>query len=127
LNILDRLSAGERVEQIRPELNSLFRPSVQPFLMSLISIDPAEELKSVKTPVLLVQAGRDLQIQRGDFDALTKVRPDIRTIMLPQANHTLKVAPEDRAGNIALYTNRRAPLDPGLMPPLIDFVQRVAR
>jgi alpha-beta hydrolase superfamily lysophospholipase len=127
LNILDRLSAGERVEQIRPELNSLFRPSVQPFLMSLISIDPAEELKSLKTPVLLVQAGRDLQIQRSDFDALTKARPDIRTIMLPQANHTLKVAPEDRAGNIALYTNRRAPLDPGLMPPLIDFVQRVAR
>lgn len=126
-DILDKLSAGARVEHVRPELNALFRPSVQPFLMSLINIDPAEELKKLKTPVLLVHAGRDLQIQRSDFDTLRKVRPDIRTATLPQANHTLKIAPEDRAGNIAMYTNRRAPLDPGLMPPLVEFVRDVAR
>jgi pimeloyl-ACP methyl ester carboxylesterase len=126
-NILDKLSAGERVEQIRPELNALFRPSVQPFLMSLINVDPAEELKKLKSPVLLVRAGRDLQIQRSDFDALSKARPDIRTVTLPQANHILKIAPEDRAGNIAMYTNRRTPLDPGLMPPLVEFVRNVGR
>jgi hypothetical protein len=95
--------------------------------MSLINIDPAEELKKLKTPVLLVHAGRDLQIQRSDFDALTRARPDIRTLILPQANHTLKVAPEDRTGNIALYVSRRTPLDPALMPPLVEFVQSVAR
>jgi hypothetical protein len=55
------------------------------------------------------------------------VRPDARVVELPDANHTLKTSPADRGGNIALYANRQAPLDPGLMPSLIDFVRALAR
>lgn len=124
---LDRLEAGETVPDVRSELHALFRPSVQRYLLSLIKIDPAVELAKLKTPVLLLYAGRDLQIGRSDFEALRRARPDARSVELPEANHTLKSSPPDRAGNIAMYTNRAAPLDPGVMPPLIDFVHSVAR
>jgi pimeloyl-ACP methyl ester carboxylesterase len=127
LRLLDRLAAGERVADVRPELTALFRPSVQPYLISLIAIDPAAELAKLNVPVLLLHAERDLQISRSDFEALRKARADIRTVLLPQANHVLKTAPADRAGNIAVYQDRTAPLDPGVMPPLIAFVREVTR
>jgi pimeloyl-ACP methyl ester carboxylesterase len=127
LRLLDRLAAGERVADVRPELAALFRPSVQPYLMSLMAIDPAAELARLNVPVLLIHAEHDLQISRGDFDALRGARANIRTVLLPQANHVLKTAPADRARNIAVYQDRTAPLDPGVMPPLVAFVRDVTR
>lgn len=125
--ILDSLAAGRRVADVRPELMPLFRPPVQPYLMSLMAIDPAVELAKLKAPVLLLHAERDLQISRGDFDALRNARADVRAIVLPQANHVLKTAPADRAGNLAVYQDRAAPLDAGVMPPLVAFVRDVTR
>lgn len=125
--ILNKLTAGERVADVRPELNSIFRPSVQPFLLSVLGIDPAVEIAKVRQPVLLVHAERDLQISRNDLEALRGAGHDLRVVTLPQANHVLKTAPADRAGNLALYGDRRAPLDPALMPPLVDFVRSVTQ
>jgi alpha-beta hydrolase superfamily lysophospholipase len=125
--ILDKLTAEERVADVRPELSPLFRPSVHPFLMSVLGIDPAVEIVKVRQPVLLMQAGRDLQIAQSDLEALRKARPDMRLVVLPEANHVLKTSPADRAGNIAMYGNRTAPLDPGVMPPLIDFVRSITK
>ena len=62
-----------------------------------------------------------------DFDALRGARSDAQTLELPEANHTLKTSPADLQGNRALYYNPAAPLDPGLMPPLVAFIRSVAR
>jgi alpha-beta hydrolase superfamily lysophospholipase len=125
--ILDKLTAGEHVAEVRPELNPLFRPSVQPFLMSILGIDPAVEIAKVRQPVLLMHAARDLQIAQSDLAALRKARPDMRIVVLPDANHVLKTSPADRAGNLAMYSDRTAPLDPDVMPPLVDFVRGITK
>lgn len=125
--ILDSLAAGRRVADVRPELMPLFQSPVQPYLISLMAIDPAAELAKLKAPVLFMHAERDLQISRGHFDALRRARADIRTVVLAEANHVLKTAPADRAGNLAVYQDRAAPLDAGVMPPLIAFVHDVTR
>lgn len=125
--ILDKLIAGEPVRDVRPDLSALFRPSVQPFLLSLLTIDPAAELRKLKAPALVMHAERDLQISRSDFEALRAARGGLHSVVLPEANHVLKTSPADRASNIALYSNRTAPLDPGVMPPLVAFVRRAAR
>jgi uncharacterized protein len=62
-----------------------------------------------------------------DFDALRAARNDVQTLALTDANHTLKTSPADRDGNLALYRNPSAPLDPALMPALVAFVRSVAR
>jgi pimeloyl-ACP methyl ester carboxylesterase len=124
--ILDALSAGQRASDVSKELYALFRPSVQPFLISVLAIDPAAELAKVKSPVLVMHAGRDLQIFPADFEALRKARPDATVVELPEANHMLKTSPADIAGNHALYRDRSAPLDPAVMPALVDFVRKVA-
>ena len=54
-------------------------------------------------------------------------RPAARYVLLPEANHTLKTAPADLQGNLALYQNPAVPLDPGVVPPIVDFVRNVSR
>ncbi len=125
--ILDLLASGQRVTEISAELMPLFRPSVQPFFISVLNIDPAIELTKSKIPVLILHAGRDLQIFPADFEALRKARPDAHVVELPNANHVLKTAPADLAGNRALYRDRDAPLDPGVMPALVDFIRAAVR
>lgn len=125
--ILEALSKGQRVTTVSRELMPLFRPSVQPFMISILNIDPAIELAKVEKPILIMHAGRDLQIFPSDFVALRNARPDAHVVEMRNANHVLKTAPADVAGNRALYRNRDAPLDPDVMPPLVEFVRKVAR
>ena len=121
--ILDALASGNRVEDVPPPLLPVFRPSVQPFLIGTARYDPAKMIAQVKAPVLVVHAAHDLQVAQEDFDLLRAAKPDARFVILPESNHTLKASPADVQGNLALHQNREAPLDPGLLPPIVEFVK----
>lgn len=127
LRILDAIERGEHISDIPPELAALFRPSVQPYLSSWLSIDPAKEIARTSTPALLLYGARDLQTSLADRDALAHARRDARVVTLPEANHILKRAPANRSDNVRTYADPNLPLDPGLMPPLVDFIRQVAR
>ncbi len=126
VRVLDRLIAGERVDNVPAPLTALFRPSVQPYFASVLPLDPAAELGKLKLPVLLVHAGRDMQIGEPDFAALAKARADARVLRLPEANHLFKRVAADRDANLAAYANPYLPLDPDLAPRLIEFIRAVA-
>src|SRR5262245_35083698 len=116
IEIMDKLARGERVDNVDPALMALFRPSVQPFLISLFAIDPAIELGRLTLPTLLVQCARDIQVRQPDFDALVAARPDARKLVLPTANHVFREARDQSYDS-------DAPLVPELMPGLTDFVR----
>jgi pimeloyl-ACP methyl ester carboxylesterase len=126
LRMTETLARGEHVADVPPELAPIFRRSVQPFLISMLRVDPRLELGQLATPVLLLYGARDIQVSLQDRDALAKARPDARVVTLPSANHVLKSAPADRAGNIATYTDRSLPLNPGILPPIVLFVGEVS-
>jgi len=124
LEILDKLARGERVPNVPPAHMALFRPSVQPFLLSIFPIDPAAELGRLTLPTLIMRGACDIQVSQADFDALTRARPDAAKLLLPLTNHVFKPAPaniSDRAAQIKSY-NPAAPLVPGLVPAVVDFV-----
>ena len=127
LNILMALAQGRRIETVSPVLAPIFRPSVQPYLASMITMDPAVEIAQLSGPVQLIYGARDLQVTLADRDALQAAGSDVRVVTLPDANHILKRAPDDRTGNVATYTNPDLPLDPGVMPPIIDFFRSLVR
>jgi uncharacterized protein len=122
LRILDALKPDHVVTDVPAELGTLFRPSAQPYLGSMLDIDPAAELRRLDMPVLVMHAARDIQVARADRDALAAARPDAQVVTLTEANHTFKQAPADRAGNVAVYAQPKKPLDPGVLPPIIAFV-----
>jgi len=125
LEILNSLEAGQTVADVAPALHALFRPSVQPFLISLINIDPAKRLAALKLPTLIVSGGRDLQVTEADYDALKSARPKADAVRIPDMNHVLKnVVGTDRASNLATYANPDLPLAPALKSAVTDFIRR---
>ena len=123
---LSELEHGRQVANI-PGLEALFRPSVQPYLISQLTIDPAKALAAVKAPVLILQGDNDLQVSVQDARLLAAARPDARLVIVPGMNHVLKSAPTDRAGNLATYADPGRPLAPGVMEAILAFVRSAAR
>lgn len=125
LDILDRLTRGERVAEVSAENGPLFRPSVQPFLLSVFALDPAAELAKLELPVMLVRGKSDIQVAASDLELLAEARPDAWVLKLPETNHAFKPAPADisnRAAQLRSY-DPAAPLVPGLVPALVDFIR----
>jgi pimeloyl-ACP methyl ester carboxylesterase len=119
---LDSLVAGTAVADPPPALLALFRPSVQPYLMSWLPLDPAKELARLVVPVLVVQGTTDLQIGEGDAKQLVAALPSAKLVLVPGMNHVLKTAPADRAANVATYHDPSLPLAPGLLDAVAGFV-----
>lgn len=120
--ILEALERGETGIAVSPALAAAFRPSVQPYLVSVLTVDPAVALGALQVPALLLQGGRDLQVREADVARLAAAAPQAHVERLPEANHIFKRAPADRAANIATYGDPDAPLDPALVPAITAFL-----
>jgi hypothetical protein len=120
--IVATLRQGKTVADVPPPLMVLFRPSVQPYWISEINLDPPALLKSNTLPLLIMQGDNDIQVSVEDAKLLAAARSDAKLVILPGVNHLLKIAPTDRAGNIATYANPSLPLAPGVVDAVADFV-----
>lgn len=118
---LDELEAGRTVESV-PGLEALFRPSVQPYLISWFRHDPGALAAAFDRPMMIVHATRDIQVGEADADALSAARPNAVRLDLEGVNHVMKAAPADRAGNIAVYADPDAPLAEGLADAVAAFI-----
>ena len=122
--VLAQLAAGEPATDVPAPLASIFRPSVQPYLMSWLPIDPALALSRVAVPVLIVQGSTDIQVGVADARVLAAARPGAGLAVIDGMNHILRSAPIDRAANVATYRDPALPLHPGLLPVLVAFLRR---
>lgn len=123
--ILSSLRKGEQVKEFDPALNVLFRPSIQPYLISWIRLDPAIEIAKLKIPTLIVQGATDLQVGLEQGAALRKGRPDARYLEVPKMNHVFKEAPADPMANQAAYTDPDLPLARAFAEGLISYFREV--
>ena len=121
--ILTELRAGRRVASVPPLLSPLFRPSVQPFLISAIGYDPARLISTLKAPVLIVQGESDLQVTPGDARRLSAADPQARLLLIPGMNHLLKQVGDDLALNRQSYGDPTVPFNPALLPAIIPFLK----
>jgi pimeloyl-ACP methyl ester carboxylesterase len=124
---IDQLRSGRPLAEVPPQLMALLRPSIQPYMISWLPIDPAAELAAVKAPVLIIQGETDIQVSVEDARLLAAARPDARLVLLEGVNHVLKPAPADRAANLATYADPDLPLDPRVVPIVAEFVKAQAR
>ncbi|NJC39889.1 hypothetical protein GGQ87_000147 [Brevundimonas alba] len=119
---LAELEAGRTVADTPPALASLLRPSVQPYLISWLALDPAALIASYDGPVMIGQGSTDLQTTVTDARALAAADPEARLIIWDGVNHMLRVAPDDRAANVATYYDAGLPLAPGVVDDVAGFI-----
>lgn len=124
--MFDTLMAGEVLKQkVSGPLGSIFRPSVQPYLISWLRFDPATELQKLTCPTLILQGTTDFQVKKKEAELLAAARPEAKLLFLEGMNHVLKIAPDpkiDKMGNYKTYTDPGLPLAPGLSGALAGFI-----
>lgn len=123
LPIIDKLKQGVTVKEVDPMLYSLFRPSVQPYLISWFKYDPAVEIAKVKVPVLIIQGTTDIQVSEADARILANANPKSELKIIDGMNHIFKESEADRMRNIETYNQPDLPLKPELAKTIIDFVK----
>lgn len=121
--ITEQLKQGKPVTDVPAALMSIYRPSVQNYMMSWLTLDPVAELRKVRGPVLIIQGSTDFQVLVDDAKHLSEARPEAKLLVIDGMNHVLKPAPADRAGNIATYKDPTLALSAPLVPAIASFVK----
>lgn len=122
---LDTLAMGKKLIDPPAMLYSLFRPSIQPYLIDWFSYDPRKAIAALKIPLLVINGTADIQVSVADANSLHKANPKSQLVIIEGMSHLLKEAPVDRTKNIALYnTTPNEPVKSGLVQAIIKFIQR---
>ena len=119
---LAALKSGKTVDDIPQSLAVLYRPSVQPYLISWFRYDPIAEIKKLKIPVLIVQGTTDAQVAVADARALAAAKPDARLEIIDGMNHVLKIVDGDTNKQMASYSDPALPIAPRLVEAISAFV-----
>lgn len=122
LPILQELEDGRTVDNVPQMLYALFRPSVQPYMISWLKYDPCEEIAKLKIPVLIVQGSTDIQVPVEEAGKLAAANLRSKKVIVEGMNHVLKEAPADRQENVKTYVNASLPLKQGLVDTIAGFV-----
>jgi len=122
IGLIDSLKNGKQVTSAPAALYSLFRPSVQPYLISWFKYSPVELMSKVSCPTLIIQGDKDLQITITDAENLAKAAKNGKLVIVKNMNHVLKTVTGDAQENMASYSNPTLPVNPELPKAIIDFV-----
>jgi pimeloyl-ACP methyl ester carboxylesterase len=121
------LVAGKMADSIPAELASLFRPSVQPYLISWFRYDPAKEIAGLSVPVLLAQGTNDLQVSVADARLLAAAAPGATLLLIDGMNHVCKAASDDQAAQMRSYGDPTMPIVPALVTAVVELVRSVCQ
>ena len=122
LPIFKKLEQGETVKEVPMALFSIFRPSVQPYMISWIKYDPKAEIAKVKVPILLVHGTTDIQLELSEAKLLSGGNPKAELKIIEGMNHILKTADEAYLPNLQTYSNPDLPIADGLTELLAGFI-----
>ena len=111
------------IKNVDPNLISLFAKPNQPFFASWVALNPIEEIKKVKIPILILNGNKDIQVQVSDAENLKKANPNAELVIIENMNHILKAIEKDE-DNIKSYTNPDFPISKKLIETIVSFVKK---
>jgi uncharacterized protein len=120
--ILAALEQGNTVASVPPELDTLYRPSVQPYLISWFRYTPAQEIMHLTVPVLIVQGTTDIQVPVSEAQALKMAMPNAELRIIEGMNHVLKAVPLDPKQQNASYSEPTLPVVLELVEGISQFI-----
>lgn len=120
--LLDSLKAGHTDDDVPQPLQVIFRPSVQPYLISLFRQDPAKAFAQLKMPALIVQGSNDIQVGVDDAKLLKAAKPDAELVVIEGMNHVMRIVHNDMKRQLASYKDPNLPLAAELGSKIIEFI-----
>ena len=123
--ICKELREGRTVEQVPFYLASLYRRSVQPYLISWFTYNPAVEIARLDIPVLILQGDRDIQVGVEEAEKLHTAQPASALHIIKDMNHILKqCSTMDTKEQLKTYSNPELPLKAELARLIVEFIKK---
>ncbi|SFF16782.1 alpha/beta hydrolase [Flavobacterium xueshanense] len=120
---LDILKSGKTFELKNPMLASIFRESIQPYMISWIQYNPQIEIAKLQMPVLIVNGTKDLQVAISEAELLKKAKPEGELVLIENMNHIFKKISGDDTENMKSYSNPDVPIATKLTSTITTFVK----
>lgn len=121
-SMMDSLKAGKELKDVDPSLYSLFRPSVQPYMISWFKYNPQTEIKKLTVPILIIQGTTDIQVGVEDAKSLSAAAPKAQLHIIEGMNHIFKKAGDDKQENIKTYNDPKLPIVEELPAAIAGFI-----
>jgi uncharacterized protein len=121
-SIIDSLKNSNLVKQVPPQFNSLFRPSVQPYLISWFKYKPTLLVSELNCPEIIIQGDKDIQVDLEEAKKLISASKNGRSLIVNNMNHVLKTIKGDVNDNISSYSNPSLPINIDLVNGIVDFI-----
>lgn len=120
---LDILKSRKTFELKNPMLASIFRESIQPYMISWIKYNPQIEIAKLQIPILIINGTKDIQVSVQEAELLKKAKPEAELVLIENMNHVFKEIKGDDAENMKSYTNPDVPIVPKLTSTITAFVK----
>lgn len=122
LDILEGLKKGEERSDVPITLRSLFRPSIQPFLISWFNYKPIQEVGKIKVPILIINGDKDLQNSVDDATRLHQSNHLSELQIIEGMNHVLKDVGNNIKLNHSSYNDPQRTLSTKLEKEIYSFI-----
>ncbi len=118
------LKEGKTFDNKNPMLASLFRESIQPYMISWIKYNPQEEIKKLQLPILIINGTKDIQVPPSDAELLHKANPKSTLKIIENMNHIFKEIKVDE-DNVKSYSDPKLPVIHELIEIMTSFVNSI--
>lgn len=108
-----------------PLLKGIFRPSVQPFMLSWMRYNPEKIISNLDLPVLIINGSNDLQVGTQEAKKLKEANPEAKMLLLENMNHVLRQIDGGSLENSKSYNEPELPLHPELVPAIVKFINNL--
>ena len=116
------LKQGKTFELKNQMLASIFRESVQPYIMSWMKYNPQEEIKKLNIPILIINGTKDIQVGKNEAKLLNEANPKSELKIIEKMNHIFKEINDD-SENLKSYSNPELPIMPELSESVNKFIK----
>lgn len=124
-SICKELREGRTVKEVPYYLMSLYRNSVQPYLISWFAYNPAEEVAKLDIPVLILQGDMDIQVGVDEAEKLHAAQPHSELHIIKEMNHILKhCSTMQQMAQLATYRDANLPLKAELVRLIVEFITK---
>jgi pimeloyl-ACP methyl ester carboxylesterase len=124
-SICKELREGRTVKEVPYYLMSLYRKSVQPYLISWFAYNPAEEVAKLDIPVLILQGDMDIQVGVDEAEKLHASQPHSELHIIKEMNHILKHCNTmQQMAQLATYRDANLPLKAELVRLIVEFITK---
>ncbi|MFV8224670.1 alpha/beta hydrolase [Christiangramia aquimixticola] len=122
----EEMKTNGKTTNYSPMLQTIFKPSVQPFMNSWIQYDPAQEIAQLDIPVLIINGTADIQVEEEQAKKLANAKADAQLKIIQDMNHIFReIKSKDQLVNTKSYNEPNLPLHPELIEAITTFIKEV--